>query len=406
LEFGGHLPERAGRQLEGHHVDTKIERLTDAVVKRLPVPAKGNRIFYDPTTPNFGIRITAGGHRSFICNYYPKGRPQRRYTIGSFPNWSTVGAREEFRKLTRLVDTGGDPLAEIEAMRAAPAIDDLANRFEREYLPRRAPNTQDAYRRALRLYIQPALGRMKVVAVVWADIDALHRKITDAGHPFQANRVVALLSKMFSLAVRWHMRPDNPVRGIERNSESPRHRYPTGAELARLATALDNHTDRQGAAVFRLCQFTGCRVGEALSARWDQFDLTGAGVWTKPGATTKQRTIHIVPLNTAARALLAHLRQRTNSVWVFPADSDTGHRVAVQKSWRAVCKAADIKDLRIHDLRHSFASQLVNAGASLPLIGALLGHTQAATTHRYAHLADGPQREAVERVGKRLTGLK
>jgi integrase len=107
-----------------------------------------------------------------------------------------------------------------------------------------------------------------------------------------------------------------------------------------------------------------------------------------------------VPLSAPAKQLLAELRQRTSSEWVFPADSKPGHRVAVQKSWLAICKAAKIKGLRIHDLRHGFASQLASSGASLPLIGALLGHSNPQTTHRYAHLFDDPQREAVERVGK------
>jgi integrase len=376
-------------------------RLTDAVVKRLPAPAQGNRVTYDTDVKGFGARVTAAEHRAFVLTYYTRAGRQRRYTIGSFPDWSVVGAREEARKLKRLIDAGGDPLADIEAERGAPTVDDLARRFEAEHLPRKRPSTRDDYARALRLHIRPAIGRMKVAAVTWADIDALHRKITKAGHPFQANRVVALLSKMFSLAVRWRMRPDNPAKGIERNSEPPRRRYPTADELTRLAAALGAHPDQQAADIFRLCQLTGARVGEVMSARWDDIDLT-AGIWTKPGATTKQKTEHVVPLSAPARQLLGALRQRTNSEFVFPADSRTGHRVALQKSWRAVCKAAKIKGLRIHDLRHGFASQLVSGGASLPLIGSLLGHTQPQTTARYSHLFDDPQREAVERVGKIL----
>jgi integrase len=163
--------------------------------------------------------------------------------------------------------------------------------------------------------------------------------------------------------------------------------------------ALDRHPDQQGADIFRLCMLTGCRSHEAMSARWDAPDLD-AGTWTKPGATTKQKTDHVVPLSSPARQLLAKLRRQTNSEWVFPApESSTGHRVTIAKSWRILCKTAKISGLRVHDLRHSFASQLVSEGASLPLIGALLGHTQAQTTARYAHLFDDPQRAAVERVG-------
>jgi integrase len=123
-------------------------------------------------------------------------------------------------------------------------------------------------------------------------------------------------------------------------------------------------------------------------------------VWTKPGSTTKQKTDHSVPLSAPAKRLFAELRRKTNGPWVFPAESAPGHRVTIQKSWLAICRAAKIKNLHIHDLRHGFASQLASSGASLPLIGSLLGHSNPSTTHRYAHLFDDPQRAAVERVGK------
>ena len=244
-----------------------------------------------------------------------------------------------------------------------------------------------------------------MTAVAWSDIDAFHRKITTAGHPAQANRVIAAASKMFALAIKWQMRSDNPVKGIERNAEQRRKRYTSAAEQERLTVALAAHPDQQGADIFRVCLLTGCRVGEAKAARWEHIDLV-AGKWSKPGATTKQRTDHEVPLSAAAKQLFVERRRHTNSEWVFPADSSTGHRMTMEKSWRALCKAANIHGLRIHDLRHSFASQLVSGGASLPLIGALLGHSNPSTTHRYAHLYDDPQREAVERIGKLVTDTR
>ena len=183
---------------------------------------------------------------------------------------------------------------------------------------------------------------------------------------------------MFALAVKWRLRPDNPAKGIERNPETKRKRYAAAAELQRLRPALEQHPDQQGADIVRFCLLTGCRSHEAMSARWDAIDLE-AGVWTKLGATTKQKTDHVVPLSAPVRQLLANLRRQTNSEWVFPApDSGTGHRVTIAKSWRLLCKTAKITGLRVHDLRHSFASQLASEGASLPLIGSLLGHTQPA----------------------------
>jgi integrase len=379
-------------------------RLTEADVKRLPAPAKGNRITYDPALPGFGVRVTAAGHRAFVLTYYNRAGRQRRYTIGAFPDWSVVGARAEARKLRQQIDQGGDPLAELEAERGAPTVNDLVQRFLEEHVSRKRPSTQADYRIAIARHIQPAIGSKKVAEVTWADVDALHRKLTKAGKPTQANRVAAVSSKMFALAIKWRLRLDNPAKGIERNPETKRKRYATPAELQRLLPALNQHPDPQGADIIRLCMLTGCRSHEAMSARWDAVDLD-AGIWTKLGATTKQKTDHVVPLSAPARQLLAKLRRQTNSEWVFPAsDSNTGHRVTVVKSWRLLCKfakisAAKVGGLRLHDLRHSFASQLVSQGASLPLIGALLGHTQAQTTARYAHLFDDPQREAVERVG-------
>jgi integrase len=377
-------------------VDT--DRLTEAAVKRLPAPAKGNRITYDPALPGFGVRVTAAGHRAFVLTYWNRAGRQRRYTIGSFPDWSVTGAREEARQLKRQIDQGGDPLAELEAERGAPTVNNLIERFLEEHVSRKRLSTQADYRIAIERHIRPAIGNKKVAEVSWADVDALHRKLTKTGKPTQANRVAAVSSKMFALAIRWRLRLDNPAKGIERNPETKRKRYATPAELQRLMPALDRHPDQQGADIFRLCMLTGCRSHEAMSARWDQIKIA-AGTWIKPGSTTKQRTDHVVPLSAPAKQLLAELRQRTNSEWVFPADSKPGHRVTIAKSWRLLCKAAKISGLRVHDLRHSFASQLVSQGASLPLIGALLGHTQAQTTARYAHLFDDPQRAAVERVG-------
>ena len=223
---------------ERHSVDTA--RLTDAIVKRLPAPADGNAITYDADVKGFGARVTAAGNRAFVLGYRTRAGRQRRYTIGSFPDWQTTAAREEARRLKRLIDAGGDPLGEIAAERGAATVDDLIERFLEEHVSRKRPHTQVGYRVAIERYIRPALGRMKVTAVDWGDLDALHRKITKAGHTTQANRVAAAASKMFALAIKWRMRADNPAKGIERNSEQRRKRYLSAAELKRLTDALDD----------------------------------------------------------------------------------------------------------------------------------------------------------------------
>jgi len=390
--------------------EKKRQKLTDAIIKRLPTPATGNKIAYDPLVPGFGIRVTAGGSRAFVLSYRTRAGRERRYTIGGSPNWQTTAAREKARELKRLIDDGGDPLADIQAEREAPTVATLIERFEAEHLPRKRPGTATDYKRLLDKHVRPFFGNHVKVTDVTLDghVEPLHRKISKQGHLRRANTVVAVCSKMFSLAVRWGMRADNPCKGVERHPEVKRKRYLNADELARLLEALNKHPDQQTASIFRVLLLTGCRRGEALAMRWADLDLE-AGKWTKPGSTTKQKTEHEVPLSEPARQLLSELRDAQSAKrkvlgeYVFPGNSDSGHVVAVKRAWASLCKAADIRGLRIHDLRHSFASQLASSGASLPLIGALLGHSNSTTTHRYAHLFDDPQRAAVERVGAVIT---
>jgi integrase len=376
------------------------QRLTDAAIRRLRAPSRANRITYDADVAGFGIRITAADARSFVLNYRTRSGRERRFTIGSYPNWRTTAAREEARRLHRIIDAGGDPLARIETERDAPTMAQLCDRFEAEHLPRKRPGTATDYQRMLRNHIRPHFGEhAKVADIDFTHIDALHRKISKAGHMHRANRVVAVLGKMFALAIKWKMRPDNPCKGIEKNPEGKRKRYLSGDELVRLTTALIQHPDRQAANVVRLLLLTGCRRGEALAAQWDDIDL-GTGTWTKPASATKQAADHVTPLSAPARQLLSEIvGKESTPKYVFPGNGAGGHRTTIKRNWRQITKAAGITGLRIHDLRHSFASQLASGGASLPLIGALLGHSSPVTTHRYAHLYDDPQRAAVERVG-------
>lgn len=382
------------------------QHLTDASVKRLPFPATGNKITYDDKVKGFGVRITAAGSRAFILNYRTRAGIERRYTIGAFPEWTTTAARIEAGELKKRVDRGDDPMAEHQADRAAKTVTDLADRFKEEHLPKKRPATVRMYTALVDGEILPAMRNLKVADVTFSDVDGLHRKITKRGAAYQANRAVAVLSKMFSLAIRWGWRLDNPARGIERNQETKRRRYLSAEELGRLTEALAKHEDRQAVDIIRLLLLTGARRGEVQSMRWENLDLV-AGVWTKPGATTKQTTEHRVPLSEAARQLLANLRAEADddTEFVFPGRGGEAHRVELKGDWATLCRNAKIKGARLHDLRHTYASILASSGLSLPIIGALLGHTQPATTARYAHLFDDPLRSATERAGAVLSGL-
>jgi integrase len=380
------------------------ERLTDKLVRSLERPAKGNRITYDTDVAGFGARVTAAGAISFVLNYRRKadGR-ERRYTIGQFPAWSVAAARQRAAELRRAVDSGDDPVGEVAAERGAPTVADLCARFESEHLPKLRPSTQTMYRAFIANEVLPALGTVKVAAVEYEHIDRLLSRISKRA-PYLANRVHALLSKAFALAIKWKWRVDNPTRGVERNQEIKRKRYLSADELTRLMRALAEHRNEQAANVFRLLLLTGARKGEVLSATWDQFDLL-EGTWTKPAATTKQRSEHRIPLSAPARQLLAKIRKQGEpSEFVFPGPGPRGHRTNLKRDWAHLCAAAGITGLRVHDLRHSYASQLASAGVGLHVIGALLGHSQPQTTHRYAHLLDDPLRQATERVGAIIAG--
>jgi integrase len=378
------------------------QRLSDQLVRRLPPPAKGNVITYDADVKGFGCRVTMAGARSFILNYRRKlDGLERRYTIGQWPDWSVSGAREEAKRLKRTIDGGGDPVGEDRAMRDAPTVSDLAERFEREHIAKQAAPTQRDYRSILRNDILPALGKRKIAVVDTADIERLHAAVSRRA-PVRANRALAVVGKMFTLAVKWKLRSDSPTRGVQKNREHQRRRYLKPDELARLTEALATDPNQDVADALRLLLLTGARKGEVINARWDQFDIS-TGKWTKPHTATKQKREHTVPLSAPARALLAARLQRrdASSPWVFPGRNGARDDL---KAWPRICKAAGLTDLHIHDLRHTYASQLASAGFSLPVIGALLGHTQPQTTARYAHLFDDPLREATERVGAIIAG--
>ena len=372
------------------------QRLTDKLVKALEPPVSGNRITYDDEVRGWGLRVTSQGAKAWVVNYRVSGR-ERRITIGSYPDWSVSAAKERAKEIKRAVDRGEDPMAERHRERAAPTVADLGKRYLAEHASRKRVRSAANDLSMLNAIVLPRLGQLKVEDVRRADLAALHREVS-AKTPIQANRALALLSKMLSLAIAWEMRGDNPAIGIERNPENKRERFLSPAELARLNEALNTHSDRASVDAIRLLLLTGARRGEILGATWSQFDLE-AGVWTKPAATTKQKKTHRVPLNAAALALLRELKARSASPALFPGRGRNAFQGELKRSWASVCKAARLEGLRLHDLRHSFASFLASSGLSLPTIGALLGHTQPATTARYAHLLDSALREATERVG-------
>lgn len=396
-------------------------KLTDKVVDGLPVPSKT----YDTKLPGFGVRVSSGGTRSYFLNYRADGI-ERRVVIGSRPAWGTTAARAEAKSLKRKIDAGKDPLAEKESKRRAalaerkePTVARLAEWYMHglpdpdrpgEFiieprLPQLRPESRSAYRRYIDRHILPRLGKMKAKDVTRRDVERLHRSLKDT--PTAANRCFAVCGALLQFAVKHEFRDANPCRGgvVERFPEEKRRRYLSQAEMARVATVLAEWPDRTVADAIKFAMLTGARRSEVQSARWADIDLEAGGVWRKPPSATKQKREHYVPLNAPARQLLTDMKERANgSPWLFPSRIAGRHIQHMSHAWPEVAKAAGVKDARLHDLRHSFASIIASSGGSLPLIGSLLGHASVSTTARYSHLFDSAEREAAERVGAFVMG--
>lgn len=244
-------------------------------------------------------------------------------------------------------------------------------------------------------------GTRKIEDITSHDIQVLHQELRKT--LYVANRVRALLNKMFNLAVDWKWISENPVGAVNKYQEQKRDRWLNDEELERVWEVLDKFSFHLTSFVFKLLLLTGARKGEVLNATWDQFDLD-KGIWTKPAHLTKQKKKEHLPLSSNAIEALLQLKQRhpSKSHYLFPGKVDGKPIQEVKTFWKTVLKEAKIENFRIHDLRHTHASHLVSSGLSLSIVGKLLGHTQASTTQLYAHLADEPLREAAELFGRKI----
>ncbi len=261
-------------------------------------------------------------------------------------------------------------------------------------------HTQWIYAGSLRNHILPALGAKEVTSVGREEVAALHYGMRET--PRAANRALMVLSKMFKLAEAWGLAPPggNPCRHVLRYKEGRRERFLTEDECRRLGLALreleaGGPLQARAAAALRLIMLTGCRAGEVLTLRWSDVDRK-AGELRLRDAKTGAR---MVPLPPPALEVLAGIKRVRRSPWVFPARKPDRHLSTLTKYWHRVREQAEVEDVRIHDLRHSFASRALAVGLALPMIGRLLGHTDIGSTARYAHLSRDAEKIAVARVG-------
>lgn len=393
-------------------------RLTKRTVEAL----KPGELVWDSEVKGFGIRCQRAA-KVYVLKTRVKGR-QRWFTIGRHGSpWTVEDARRRAGKLLAFIDDGKDPAAAREASRHAPTMADLCDRYLREYAAEhKKPSSALTDRRNIENHILPLLGRYNVADVSRADVDWLKLSVREGktatgakpdqrggsvvrGGTGVANRCLALLSKMFNLAERWGWREDgaNPVRHIGKYRENRRERFLSSEELSRLAESLRQAEKRAtispfAAAAIRLLTFTGARLGEILALRWDQVDFERAMLML-PDSKTGQKVIY---LSAPALETLANLPRLDGNPHVICGEKAGAHLVNLRKPWHRIRGAAGISELRLHDLRHSFAAVAASGGLSLPIIGKLLGHTQPATTARYAHLAADPLRAANEAVAAKI----
>ena len=378
-------------------------RITKSRVEQLQASDRDTFI-WDTDVKGFGVRCRPSGSKYYVLKYRA-GTRQRWLTIGRHGSpWTPDTARREARDLLTMNRKGKDPAAERDRKKDVSTIAELGDDSLTDYVATHCkPITAYEYRRSVERYINPKLGHHPVEELTRADVSHLHHSLRRV--PYQANRVLAALSKMMNLAEEWGLRPDgtNPCRHVKKYDEEKRERFLTNEELDRLGRVL---TDAEATATespfvigaIRLLIFTGARLSEIVTLQWKHVDLE-KGVLRLPISKTGAKEIH---LNAAAADVLCAMPRKQNNPYVIAGAKTGAHLVEMQKPWRRIRAKAKLDDVRIHDLRHNFASVAVGAGMSLPMIGKLLGHSQPATTARYAHLARDQARDASNEIGKRI----
>jgi integrase len=402
------------------------QRITKRTVDALK-PNGSEFTVWDDAVTGFGARVRPTGARSYVVVYRAgsgRGAPVRRYTIAAVGKITPERARARAKVILGAVAHGHDPANQKTIERGTPTVAELADRFMADHVKaKRKGRTAEFYRDILDRIVKPALGTTKADKLTRFQVGKLHSSLTNT--PFQANRVVAVVGSMYAFAGRAGIVPEgtNPARGIEKFKESHRERFLTGDELERLGSAIreaettgipwtvddsrptakhvpkakrSSTIARPAAAALRLLLFTGCRLREILDLRWEHVDLE-RGCLFLPDSKSGRKTII---LNAPALSVLNGLERV--GLFVVPGDDPERPRHDLKRPWDSVTKRAGLNGVRLHDLRHTYASFGAGGGLGLPIIGRLLGHTQAATTARYAHLDNDPLRRASEAIGGRI----
>lgn len=354
--------------------------LTNTTIKT----ALPGETLWDKKIQGLHLRMGKNGG-SYFLYYRTRTGVQRRPKVGAYPEVPLDKARALAREIKDIVAVGRDPMMEWGSDKGVPLIKDLA----KDYLERHGYAKKSGHDDALRIRaeILPKLKNLKVKDVNHDHIDRFHKAM--AHKPYQANRVLSLLSKMFNLAEKWGYRPlnTNPCRHVVRFAEEKRRRYMKPEEAARISEALEYFAPMMPRSVvfIYMLLLTGARKSEIAAARWewlveDHSQEEPRGWLELPDSKTGAKTIHLPPQ--VMKLLSAMPKNPTRNGTILGVKDP-------KATWAKVCERAGVEELRLHDLRHSFASVALSAGLTLNQIGELLGHKSVQTTHRYAHLLVG-----------------
>lgn len=424
--------------------------LTKVLVEKL-TPLSKDYIVWDDKISGFGIKVTPAGRKSYLMKYRTHDGRQRKPNIGVHGNITCEQARKVAEKWHGRIANNEDPFGEKEVSKKSPTISELCDRFIREHAEiHKKEGGLELDKTAIRKHIKPRLGNLKTIAVTKADIQKFHLSMKDT--PAHANRVLRILSKMFNLAEDWELRPSNsnPVKNVARYKEENRERYMSNQEILCLGRALDEAEKTQSEtphfiSLVRLLLLTGARLREIMHAKWEWVDWD-MNMLKLPDSKTGKKRIHLSPA--AITVLQATPRVKGNpyiivggvegkplvspkkpwmrikeaaTVDLLKTDDDYG--VIIEKIWKkhgtfpayeVLCEIAEeqgiekpigLTDVRLHDLRHTYASICVTQGMSLQMVSKLLGHARASTSERYAHLAHDPISNAAAQIGENISGF-
>lgn len=361
--------------------------LTRALTKTPPpVPPGARKLrIFDDRMSGFFMEVWPSGSITFYVRYRDARRRQREVRLGKLGDVTLDQARKRAQEIRAEASLGGDPAGALDRQRAVPTFADFVEQRYLPYVDDRLRSARD-HRSFYTNRLKPAWGSKRLDEVTPTDVADLQKGLHDEGlAPGTVNRVTALVRRIFNLALRWEAFDGrNPAKHAEMRREQHRERFLSETELRALFLALDEEPNQVAAGVLALLAATGARRGEALAARWEDIDLDRR-LWTVPLSKSGRRR-HI-PLSDLALRILNRQKRLPGCPWVFPGKDPEKHIEGVRKPWeKAKTQAGLAPDLRIHDLRHTFASRVLAGGASIHQIGQILGHSQIQMTMRYAHL--------------------